>query len=57
MQNMVESQLPMYGFPAHSFFLSHKCSPLSVPYVCVGRGIRGVGRPIDGMAEQDSLFF
>jgi len=53
---MVESQLPMYGFPAHSFCLSHNYSPLSVPYVWVGRGISGVGTPIDGMAEQDSLF-
>jgi len=56
MQNMVESRLPIYGFPAHTFCLSHKCFPLSVPYVWVGRRNRGVGTPIDGMAEQDSLF-
>jgi len=48
--------VPIYGFPAHSFCLSHKCSPLSVPYVWVGRGIRGVGMPTDGMAEQYCLF-
>jgi len=57
MRNMAESQLPIYGFPAHSFCLSHKCSRLSVPYVWVGRGIMSVGTPIDGMAEQDSLFY
>jgi hypothetical protein len=53
---MAESQLPIYGFPAHSFCLSCKWSPLSVPYVLVGRGIRGVGTPVDGMAEQFSFF-
>jgi hypothetical protein len=47
----------MYGFPAGNVCLSHNCSSLSIPYVWVGRGIRGVGMPTDGMAEHYSLFF
>ena len=57
MQNVVESQSSMYGFPAHS--LVYHVSALLFLFLMFEweEGLGGAGNLTDGMADEYFLFF